>query len=164
MFPEILRGGIWHTTSSERFKGILATGSILPEPPIPDRERWVTDAGSTQYPFVRSIGGVSLFDFAGFDEVVYGEKYPNSMWRTFVPCFCEWDEAIWIELDRYAIANSFIDGKLVVERWKRQGELGRSIMPIIEAAHIGPIPISAFRRIFMFKKRDREFKQVKIDR
>ncbi len=162
MFPEFLREGIWHTTSVERFEGILAAGGILPEPPIPDKERWVTDAGPALYPFVRSIGGVSLFDFAGFDEVVYEEKYPHSMWRTFVPCFSEWDEAIWIELDRYALKNSFIDGKSVVERWKRQGELGRNIMPMIEAAHIGPVPISAFRRIFMFSKHDQEFKQVQI--
>jgi hypothetical protein len=162
VFPEVLREGIWHTTSVDRFEGILAVGGIFPEPPIPDQERWGTARGAAFYPFVRSIGGVSLFDFAGFDEVVYEEKYPLSMWRTFVPCFIEWDEAIWIELDCSAIKDNFVDGKSVVELWKRQNELGRKIMPLIEAAHIGPVPISAFRRVFMFRKLDQEFKQVEI--
>lgn len=162
MVPEILREGIWHTTSVERFEGILAAGCILPEPPIPDRDRWGTACGPSLYPFVRSIGGVSLFDFSGFDEATYNEKYPVSMWRTFVPCFSKWDEAIWIELDYSAIKDSFVDGNSVIERWKRQGELGRKVMPIIEAAHIGPVPISAFRRIFMFSKHDQEFKQVQM--
>ena len=160
MIPEFLRGGIWHTTRGERFEGILAAGGILPEPPIDDKDRWGTAFGPRLYPFVRSIGGVSVFDFSGFDETAYEGKYPNSMWRTFVPCFGEWDEAIWIELDRYAIKDSFIDGKSLVELWKRQGDLGRNIMPIIEAEHIGPVPISAFRRIFRFSKHDKEFKQV----
>lgn len=35
-----LYGGLWHTTHPDRFKGILAAGAILPEPGIPDRERW----------------------------------------------------------------------------------------------------------------------------
>jgi hypothetical protein len=160
VLPEILREGIWHTTSVERFEGILVAGGILSEPPIPDNDRWGTACGPSLYPFVLRIGSVSVFDFSGFDEATYDEKYPFSMWRTFVPCFSKWDEAIWIELDRSAIIDSFVDGKSVIELCKRQGELGRKIMPIIEAAHIGPVPISAFRRIFMFSKHDQEFKQV----
>ena len=162
MFPEILREGIWHTTSVERFEGILAAGSILPEPPIPDKDRWGTACGPSHYPFVRSIGAVSVFDFTGFEEATYEEKYPLSMWRTFVPCFSKWDESIWIELDRSAIKNDFIDGKAVIERWKQQNQLGRKIMPIIEAAHVGPIPISAFRRVYKYNKHDEEFRQIQI--
>ena len=124
MFPEILREGIWHTTRVERFRGILAAGSILPDPPIPDLDRWGTACGPTGYPFVRSIGAVSVFDFSGFDEATYNEKYPLSMWRTFVPCFNKWDESIWIELDRSAIKNSFIGGPELLERWKQRNELG----------------------------------------
>lgn len=164
MFPEILREGIWHTTSVERFEGILAAGSILPDPPIPDMDRWGTACGPSHYPFVRSIGAVSVFDFSGFDEATYEVKYPNSMWRIFVPCFSKWAESIWIELDRSAIKDRFIDGKAVVERWKQQNELGRKIMPIIEAAHIGPVPISAFRHIYKYNKHDQEFRQIKMPR
>lgn len=161
MFPEILKTEIWHTTSVDRFKGILTIGGILPEPPIPDKDRW-GGCGSTQYPFVRSIGGVSLFDFSDFDEVAYEQKHPLSMWKTFVPCLTQWDEAIWIELNRSAIKDNFIDGKALIERWKRQGNLGRKVMPIIEAAHIGPVPISAFHRVIIFRKLDQTFAQVQM--
>ena len=164
MFPEILREGIWHTTSVERFEGILAAGGILPEPPIPDMDRWGTAFGPSHYPFVRSIGAVSVFDFSGFDEATYEEKYPLSMWRTFVPCFSKWSESIWIELDRSAIKDRFIDGKAVIERWKQQNELRGNIMPIIEAAHIGRIPISVFRRVYKYNKHDQEFRQIQIPR
>ncbi|MBX9658469.1 MAG: hypothetical protein K2X00_07860 [Nitrospiraceae bacterium] len=162
MFPEILREGIWHTTSVERFEGILAAGSILPEPSIPDMDRWGAAGGPRHYPFVRSIGAVSVFDFSGFNEAIYEEKYPVSMWRVFVPCFGKWDESIWIELDRVTIKDSFIDGKTLIERWKQQNELERNIMPVIEAAHIGPVPISAFRRIYKCNKHDQEFRQIYI--
>ena len=62
-----LYGGLWHTTHPDRFEKILARGAILPEPNIPDCERWCTGGGSEHYPYARSLGGVSLFDFDLFD-------------------------------------------------------------------------------------------------
>ena len=160
MFPELLRNGLWHTTNNERFEGILTSAGILPEPPIPDSQRWGTAGGPGLYPFVRSIGGVSLFDFLGFEESVYSARYPNSMWKIFVPCFSSWEEAIWIEIDRAAIVDKFIDGSALVALWKKQNELGRKIMPVIEAAHIGPVPVSAFRKVYAFNKSVQEFRQI----
>src|SRR5882672_4084889 len=61
-----LLGGLWHTTYPERFDGILKTGAILPEPVIPDADRWATSRGREHYPYVRMLGGVSLFDFNQF--------------------------------------------------------------------------------------------------
>lgn len=162
MFTELLQGGLWHTTSAERFESILDAGEISPDPPIPNLQRWGTAKGPSLYPFVRSIGGVSLFDFSGFDESAYNTKYPLSMWKTFVPCFSGWDEAVWIELDRSAIANGFIDGTALLARWRQQNELGRKIMPIIEAAHIGPIPISAFCRAYKFNRHNQELNEILI--
>src|ERR1035438_4494083 len=60
------QGGLWHTTRPERFDRILSTGAILPEPDILDSERWA-NAGPEHYPYVRTLGGVSLFDFDGFN-------------------------------------------------------------------------------------------------
>jgi hypothetical protein len=51
--------GVWHTTSTTRFQGILASGAILPEPPIKDKDRWSTSRGKDYYPYVRTLGGVS---------------------------------------------------------------------------------------------------------
>ena len=69
-----LWGGVWHTTHPERFLSILNDGAILLEPPIPNDERWGVGLGPDHYPFVRSIGGVSLFDFRDFDPVRWSRK------------------------------------------------------------------------------------------
>jgi len=58
-----LHGGLWHSTHPERFTGILQSGAILPEPNMQDSDRWKTSRGRGFYPYVRLIGGVSLFDF-----------------------------------------------------------------------------------------------------
>ena len=149
MFPEALVNGIWHTTSVERFNAILEGTAILPNPPIPDSERWGTAGGPDLYPFVRSIGGVSVFDFTAFDESVYEKRYPLSNWSEFVPCRRSWGSAVWIELKRELLGASFIDGQNLLTRWKREGG-GRRIMPLIEGAHIGPVPTSVFARVLVY--------------
>jgi hypothetical protein len=63
-----LRGGVWHTTNVSRFQGILRSAAILPDPEIPDSERWSTSLGSKWYPYVRTLGGISLFDFRRFNR------------------------------------------------------------------------------------------------
>lgn len=160
MFPEILRDAIWHTTNAERFNGILKYGFIFPNPSISNSGRWNTACGPKCYPYVRSINGVSLFDFNDFDELEYSKKYPNCQWRNFVPCLSKYDTAFWIEIDPEKIADNLISGKILLEHWKQQKELKRNIMPIIEVAHIGPIPICAFRRVLNYSADTKDFKEV----
>ncbi len=147
MFPNILYGGVWHTTSLPRFKEILRTGYILPEPNICDSERWGTALGAESYPYVRSIGGVSVFDFKNFDAEKYGIKYPISNWSAFVPCHYNWDSSVWIKINETKIGREFIGGVELLKQWDAQKEYRRKIMPIIEAAYIGEIPISFFERV-----------------
>lgn len=80
-----LVGGVWHTASQDRFVRILECGAIFPEPDIPHEQRWGTAAGSEGHPYVRSIGGVSLFDLRGFEAETYSTEYPCSSWEYFVP-------------------------------------------------------------------------------
>lgn len=149
-FPEILAESVWHTTTPERFSLIRRDGFIYPEPELADSERWGTVMGESHYPFVRSIGGVSLFDFRGFDEATYSERYPMSSWHSFVPCSHRSDEAIWLEIDIETAAENFVPGSELLAQWKESGQLHRKIMPIIEAAHIGPLPIKLLKRTFKF--------------
>ena len=146
-----LVGGVWHTTSQDRFRRILECGAILPEPDIPDKERWGTAAGPELYPYVRHIGGVSLFDFRGFDAASYSEKYPSSSWGTFIPCLESWDSAVWIEIDHERLGQAFFSGSHLLKRWKAEGS-SRRIMPLIEAAHIGPLPAVTFKRSFSVRR------------
>lgn len=148
---ETLRGGVWHTTNSDRYKSILSEGAILPEPPIPDSDRWGTGLGTIGCPYVRSIGGVSLFDFRDFDPEEYSEKYPISSWREFLPYRSAWGEAIWIEVDISEVMVGFISGRAILDRWKAEQARNR-FMPLIEAAHIGALPLRAFRQVLHVSK------------
>ena len=56
---------------------------------------------------------------------------------------------MWIEVDREAIADAFISADDLVTRWNQDGNRGHTIMPRIEAAHIGDIALSAFRAVFL---------------
>ena len=141
--------GLWHTTSPHRYNGILKAKAVLPEPGIPDSERWKTAAGPKHYPYVRSLGGVSLFDFKGFEPESYRSAYPMSTWQEFVPYINSWGAAVWLEIDRGAASKSLIDPKALVEKWNREKAHGHTLMPMIEAAHLGPIPIQRICRVLL---------------
>ena len=160
-FPSKLRGSVWHTTSLERYKQIVIDKAILPEPPtIKDSERWKTGGGPEGYPYVRKLGGVSLFDFRKFDKDKYSQKYPFSSWRTFVPKVKDWHTAVWIKIDIKAVSENLIFGSELINQWKTQEAYRHSIMPIIEIAHIGPLPSSAFQKILTFSENDQCFRTI----
>lgn len=161
ILPE-LYGRLWHTTHPDRFEGILISGLVLPEPDIPDGDRWKTSQGKDYYPYVRTLGGVSLFDFDQFDPESYAEKCPMSSWYEFVPYRTDWGRSVWIEIDREQVAPQVISGSDLVARWKSAKAYQHSIMPYIEAAHLGPLPRTAFRRAFLVCKGDSEFHPVAL--
>lgn len=156
-----LLGGVWHTTSSDRSQGILRCGAILPEPEIEDRERWGTSQGPSYYPYVRTLGGVSLFDFKDFDPERYSKDCPMSDWREFVPYPTAWKQAVWIEIDPSKLGSGFISGLDLLARWKSE-EVGNKLMPKIEAAHLGPLPQVAFKRAFLVREGVSELSPVPI--
>lgn len=141
-FPSLLRCRLWHTTSPARYEMIIGTGYILPEPQISEQERWGTSQGPEFYPYVRSLGGVSLFDFEAFNPKNYNKKYIAS-WGEFVPYRRAWGQSIWIEINRQAIIENFISASNLLKRWKKDEAYKHNVMPMIEAAHIGPIPLTA---------------------
>lgn len=154
-----ISSGIWHTTSQDRFRAILESGAILPEPNLPDSGRWSTNLGPQWYPYVRTLGGVSLFDFRGFGPESYRERCPMSSWYEFVPYRDEWKASVWIEIDSGVLGETFISGKDLLDRWKA-ATIGNRIMPEIEAAHIGPIPAAAFISAFVARHGASELEPV----
>ena len=131
--------------------GIWETGAILPEPDIPDEDRWGTSKGPERYPYVRYIGGVSLFDFKGFNGEAYRQRCPSSSWGTFVPYRNDWDGAVWIEIHREQVTESVIGGEQLLKQQKAEGQLSRNIMPFIEVAHIGALPLASCKRALLIR-------------
>ena len=148
-FPEFLLSGLWHCTSLERFNKILQTGAIKCEPDIPDSDRFCS-AKDSIYPFVRSLGGVSLFDFREFSPQAYSKKYPCSSWWTFAPNCERFDTTIWIKVDAIKVSGNLVIGRDLLKCWKKLKQCRRSIMPIIECAYIGDLDISCFTSAYRF--------------
>jgi hypothetical protein len=148
-FLRELHDKLWHSTHPERFLGIMQCGSILPEPNIPNCDRWKTVRGPEFYPYVRFIGGVSLFDFRRFDPQAYQATCPLSNWHEFVPCREDWPGAVWIEIDRGQLGPDFVPGDELVVRWKSDKAYRHTLMPQIEAAYLGPLPRAAFKRALL---------------
>ena len=159
---DLLYGRLWHTTRPDRIHDIVASGSLMVDPDIDNSERWKTSRGPDYYPFVRTIGGISLFDFAKFDADLYDNTHPMSSWRSFVPYLSAWCGAVWIEVDREAIKDSFVSANEIVQRWNEGGYHRHTVMPRIEAAHIGDLPVSAFRSAFLTWAAGREVRAFDI--
>ncbi len=155
-----LYGGLWHITHPERFKSILISGAILPEPNLSEREREKTSNGPDGFPYVRSLNGVSLFDFEHFDSNSYSKKCPSSSWAAYVPFRTLWDSSVWIEIDRKLVANQIISGTNLLAQWKSDKAYIHTIMPYIEVAHLGPLPQIAFKRAFLVCRGDNELHPV----
>lgn len=143
-----LHGRLWHMTHPDRFTKILETGWLRVNPDIPNSERW-SSSQPKDYPFVRSIGGISLFDFTDFDPEKYENDYRMSNWFDFVPHLKRWGGAVWIEIDRQAVVVPFVPADELEKRWDQDGLRRHKRMPQIEAAHIGDMPLSAFQSAFM---------------
>lgn len=157
---DTLRGGLWHTTSEQRYEGILAAGAILAEPPVPDEERWATRCGAWGWPYVRKLGGVSLFDFEGFDAEIYEERFRLSSWREFVPFRQAWGSSVWIEIDRALASNGLVSGQALLARQHEEAAHRHRLMPRIEAAYLGNVRAEFFARVLLVGKDDVDFRVV----
>ncbi len=133
----LIKCGVWHTTSRERFESICRDGEIRAEPNIHDSERWSTRSGPRYFPYVRSLGGISLFDFSEFEAKTYNEKYRLSNWDEFVPFRQDWGSAVWIKINRVSVEKNLIAPDRLLARWNIDGG-GRRIMPMIGISRCQP--------------------------
>ena len=137
-------------------------GGLDPEPPLPDGERWKTALGPEFYSFVRVLGGVSLFDFSNFDPEEYAKSHPLSSWETFVPHRNDWGSAAWINIDWKALGDQFISADELVRRWDEGGYHKHTLMPRIECACIGIVPVSLFQSAFLVWSNGDEMCEVRV--
>lgn len=68
-----------------------------------------------------------------------------------MPYRSTWGKAIWIEVDVSEVTAGFISGRETLDRWKVEQATNR-FMPLIEAAHIGALPLKAFRQVLYVSK------------
>ena len=159
---DTLRGGLWHTTSECRFQGIMSQKAILSDPPVPEDKRWGANCGPSGWSYVRTLGGVSLFDFAGFDPEDYTARYPACSWKEFVPYRHLWRASIWIEIDREKATDNLVGANELVAQWHKENAERHILMPYIEACYIGDIPSGLFVRTLAVANGDTEFRSLEV--
>ena len=144
-----LRHNLWHQTAPARFDDIVRDGAIVAEPSIDNSTRWKTGRGPDFYPYVRHIGGVSVFDFRNVDMDDFERTCILCNWSDFVPFLASAQEAVWIEINPHheAIEKGFVTSG---ELWARQDDERahrHTLMPRIEAAVVPSVPKAAFIRV-----------------
>jgi hypothetical protein len=151
--PNELKGKIWHSTSKELALEIYSHGYIIFDPSIDESKRWGGKSKST-HPFVRSIGGISLFDFrlpsSHVSEILY----------SFIPCRTGWPQTVWLEINHFYLGDMFSSAEETRIRWIEAG-MNRQYMPKLEAASLRPIPIEYIKSIYISNKKG-IFKPVNI--
>lgn len=157
-----LHGGLWHTTRPDRLLSIFESRAILVEPKIDDRERSNTANGPKNYPISRTIGGISLFDFDGFHPASYERRFPVSSWHTFVPYVRSWKGSVWLQIEREVVGEQLVSPTALLSKWKDEGLHGHNILPALEAAHLGGLPISAICSAFLTWDNGQEIREINI--
>lgn len=134
---------IWHVTSKTNFERIISDGEIKAEPDIPDELRYATFKGLSYYPLVRSLGGISLFDFTVQEQSAV--HYRTAI--EFPPYSCSEESSvrIWIEIDRDSIIDRIRPNDYLKKIWK-DGNQHRRFIPVYEIAVIGAISTTSFIR------------------
>ncbi|ELA9814221.1 TPA: hypothetical protein ACGSUT_004207 [Vibrio parahaemolyticus] len=142
--PTELKGKVWHSTSIENAMSIVRQGFIFAEPDIDQTKCW---GGKSErvHPFVRSIGGISLFDF----------RLPNShvseILYSFIPCKSGCAQTVWFEIDVSRLSDSFLSADETRMRWRESG-MSRQYMPKLESTSLCPIPTSYINSIYISRK------------
>lgn len=117
---------LWHATGLDGLRGIVTSGEIA-------------IAGARyKNSLCRSLNCVSLFDF-GPSAVDDWCQFKN--WSAWFGHEQNSRVAIWLEVDREAVADDLYDAGELHKIWKEH--LSKRFIPGVEAGHRGPIPLSA---------------------
>ncbi|KZN30034.1 hypothetical protein N480_03560 [Pseudoalteromonas luteoviolacea S2607] len=144
ILPKELERKVWHVTSLENAKKIIAHGSIIANPDIPESERWGGSCESV-HPFARSINGISLFDLRQEKAL---KKHPLSY---FKPMNLKAPTTIWFEVDTLALSGNFLSPEEALTK-KRKLESYRQYILDLEAISLCPIEMRHIKSVFALGK------------
>ena len=134
----MLHGRLWHAT------GLRGLEAIMEEGQIKIRKEWRNS-------LCHDLGCVCLFDF-GSSFVNTSEKYEK--WRGWFGCQQQSAVAVWLEIDRFIAGDNILDaGEIRQEFFKN---LGKQVIPGVEAGHKDPIPITSLKAALLVCRDDLE--------
>lgn len=128
---EIVHDGLWHSTTTEGFIGIVESGMILPS----STENQPFSYSQTENSYALLKGYVAVFDFYAATYKQIREHY-NGKWSSFFPL----DElTIALKLDRDQLKSRLIPNSQA----KKEVGCKKMWIPFVEAWHPIPIPLKA---------------------
>ncbi len=139
--PKQLKGKVWHSTSILNAKEIVAHGEILANPDIEAERRWGGTCES-KYPFVRTLGGISLFDFR------LPKAHSNDLLVRWVPCHVNLTATVWFEIDTSKLQGFFLSAEETRIRWQEAG-MDRQFMPHLEASCLCSIGVQDIKSTYI---------------
>jgi hypothetical protein len=73
-----------------------------------------------------------------------------------------WGCAVWIEINRDQVGSNLISPTELKNRWESEKAYRLRTMPGIEAAYMGVLPRTAFKRAFVVRKEDAQLHPLEI--
>jgi len=147
-----LDGRLWHATSRDRLKSIIA-----------DKEIRVAVGDRYTGSFCRDNGAVCLFDF-GQNSIEFPGQSHN--WLGWFGHQQNARYSVWLEIDRALVLESLQDATATHAAWRAVIDRGNvedetdppktMIIPGVEACHRGPIPIKAISGVLLIDRYDQD--------
>lgn len=128
-----LRHGLWHFTSLDNFRSIVASGSL-----DPNRGQFPYNHGQTKYYYGGQHEYLSLFDFETANESEYREI--ASTWAPFITEFKPYTVGIKIKRDLVT--------ELIPNDWDNRRH-NANFIPFVECWSVHAIPVEAFEKILI---------------
>ncbi|ENX05966.1 hypothetical protein [Acinetobacter courvalinii] len=162
-----LLNSVCHTTTVSSFIKIYESKYIYvhPAPEMLEHEKYGNVNCPNNNTYVRSLNGISLFDFEDFSL----EKYDNffkpgygDLYR-FLPIHerNRKDQiSIWLIID-VTLTNKYVNREKLYSQWNSQSKNGK-FMPKVEAAILEDIPIAWVKEVFVFKKENNELLKMSL--
>lgn len=133
----LLDGRLWHATGPDELRGILSDGRIRVL-----GHRYLNSLS-------KSLGAVSLFDF-GPTATKVSSQCQN--WAGWLGHQQKARVAVWLEIDRAAVAEQLNDAAATLQIWKSQ--LSKQLIPGVEACYPGDLDVGHVVSVLLIDRHD----------
>lgn len=69
---------------------------------------------------------------------------------------------MWLQIEREVVSEQLVSPTALLNKWKDQGLHGHNILPKLEAAHLGDLPVSAISSAFLTWDNGRKVREFNI--
>jgi len=170
--PKELLNEVCHTTTLNSFLNIYETGFILinPDSTMLEYKKYGNVNCPNNDTYVRSLGGISVFDFKNFSIKAY-DRYVNNTWEVlsadlyrFLPNHIRNESdglSVWIVIDTTK-SNTYRDRNVLYEEWQSAAKNGLQFIPKVEATFFENIPVQWVKKVCIYDISKKTFQALNV--